>query len=496
MPLQYLFVRIGNVLTLNANVFITVIISFCRNDLLHHTMEYISEKSGEKRRLEEEDECLLGKKMKARTEDMDDGRNTENKTTNREDVILLDEIKTESSNDLTVDHTDLRNTEWHAVEKSRHLLRRDIMEWLNTFPEVTCKNLVLCMRCLVNVRNRYKSIDTIWHDEVICLRDVQRKITSAVEHLQAMNEQQQKYYFAQTLRDILQPYRKIQKILFPNIRMVTANIYRACHHPMGPLCMSSIRQLPDNLKAKLKEDLDLMDGFDSKLRQIQESLEASVQLQAENNLDYLCLLCVLVPNLFGFSLNGWLFQHNLSRGDLEMMIEMLESHMANLGVMELEKEKQAYVVNLALCSTTERERTIQFVINMMNKNICSELREACEHKTEDQGIYSNILQSTVDNLLQEKQHHDLTMLPLMQSIKCQLNFLRYPKKAEPTVDDGTAVQLDGQVSILMQVLDMQKYYPQKLKCDQVTMLSAEVQDNVINGSDNQNDVIRKPNCCL
>ena len=85
---------------------------------------------------------------------------------------------------------------------------------------------------------------------------------------------------------------------------------------------------------------------------------------------------------------------------------------------------------------------------------------------------------------------------LMQSIKCQLNFLRYPKKAEPTVDDGTAVQLDGQVSILMQVLDMQKYYPQKLKCDQVTMLSAEVQDNVINESDNQNDVIRKPNCCL
>ena len=274
-------------------------------------MENISEKSGEKRRVEEEDECLLGKKMKARTEDMDDGRNTENKTTNREDVILLDEIKTESSRDLTVDHTDLRNTEWHAVEKSRHLLRRDIMEWLNTFPEVTCKNLVLCMRCLVNLRNRYKSIDTIWHDEVIFLRDVQRKITSAVEHLQAMNEQQQKYYFAQTLRDILQSYRKIQKILFPNIRMVTANIYRACHHPMRPLCMSSSRQLPDNLKAKLKEDLDLMDGFDSKLRQIQESLEASVQLQAENNLDYLCLLCVLVLNLFGFSLNGWLFQHNL-----------------------------------------------------------------------------------------------------------------------------------------------------------------------------------------
>ena len=138
--------------------------------------------------------------------------------------------------------------------------------------------------------------------------------------------------------------------------MVTTSIYRACHNPISPLCMNSIRQLPGKLSEKLEQNLHLMDGSDSKLRQIQESLEASVQLQAESNLDYMCLLCIVVLNLFRFSLNGWLFEHDLSRSDVEILIKMLESHMVNLETVELEEEKQAYVLNLSLCSAVEREQ--------------------------------------------------------------------------------------------------------------------------------------------
>ena len=130
---------------------------------------------------------------------------------------------------------------------------------------------------------------------------------------------------------------------------------------------------------------------------------------------------------------------------------------------------------------------------MMNENMSSELREACKHRSEEGRIHAKILQSTVDDLLKGKGD-DFKLLSLMQSIRCQLHFLRYPKKAEPTEVDGTVVQLDGRVSALMQVLDMEKYYPQKFKYNYVTMLRADIQNDIINSeSDNQNDVNKKPN---
>ena len=466
-------------------------------------MENVSKQSTEKRRLEEA-ESLLGKKIKHETEDVVEVMSTaETEIYTLEDIVESDDIKTEIVDDIIT--LDLRNTNKQAVEKSRILLRRDVMEWLNSFLHVQSKNVIACVEALLRLRIKYRGSNRMWYDEVICLREVQRKITSAVDHLHSMNEQQQKCHIAQTLREILQPYKEIKKIDFPNIRLVTTNIYRACHNPaMSPFPIRSIRQLPDKLSTKLQQDLQVSEEYNSKMRTIQESLETTVQLHAENNLDYQCLLCIVVLRLFGFSLNGWLFEHELSKNNLEMITKMLESHMEHLETTENEKQKQAYVMNLALYSTGEREKTIQFLISMMNENMCNELREASKHRNENNRMDTKLLQSTVDTLLQDKQH-ELNLPSLMESMKSQLHFLGYQKKAKPTVGDQVVIELDGCTRERMNLLGMEKYYPQKLKYSDITMLRVEAlqdgselrndgQEDV--GGNIQDDVIKKPTSLL
>ena len=217
------------------------------------------------------------------------------------------------------------------------------------------------------------------------------------------------------------------------------------------------------------------DGELETRRKIQESSESTLLVHSRGKADYHFLVCVGVLRLFCFKLDRWLFEYDLSLKDLDTMARMLETTMKILDMLGDQHQQQAFVLNLALCSTQERNITVDFVLDRMKENLCAKLKEACVpqgNKRKDEERSQNV----ICRMLPEEQPKP-DFWYLMYSIKGQLHFLKQQNKVK-TMSEETMDKLHAPLEGLLELLDMTKYYPQKLKYEDVIMLRTDDFDDV------------------
>ena len=141
-------------------------------------------------------------------------------------------------------------------------------------------------------------------------------------------------------------------------------------------------------------------------------------------------------------------------------------------------QQQAFVLNLAFCSIQERSKTVEFMFAKMRENLCPELK-ACIPRG-NTGMDVEQIQSVIYRHLPDEQRRP-DLWYLMYSIKGQLNFLKEQYKMK-IASEETIDRLHAPLEELLELLGMKKYYPQKLRYEDVTMLR----------TDDYNDVNRKP----
>ena len=432
--------------------------------------EKSSEQSGEKRKLEIEQP--LDKKIKVEMEDSAESDTTiELNTDIQEDLLSEDAIKTEYWDDVIADISS--DTE-KSPENQRYDLRADVSKWLDKYAVLERQSVLSSMQDLEGLETKYCLPDEIWLVEVIGLREVQRSITWAAENFRHIANEQQKLALAETLQSILQPQSCISELQFPNNRYVLMSIQidRQLSNA-APLGIKSIRQLPGNLHKMLKHATD----EDAELytrRKIQESMESTLLVHSHGKADYHFLVCVGVLRLFCISLDTWFFQYDLSLKDLDTMARMLETTMKILDMLGDQHQQQAFILNLALYSSRERNTTVDFVLDKMKENLCAELEEVCAPQANNVNVKR--IQNVICTMLPEEQRKP-DLWYLMYSIKGQLHFLKQQNKVK-TSSEETIDRLSSPMGELLELLGMTKYYPQKLKYEDVMMLRTDDFDGV------------------
>ena len=119
-----------------------------------------------------------------------------------------------------------------ASEELRLELRKDLGLWIEKFTLISRQNTELCLEELITLKKRYKDIDELWKEEVIYLREVQRRIMSMSKVLKDSTEKKQREDIVTSLKIILdwtqiQTPIQIQTIHFPKIRFVAEIIREA-----------------------------------------------------------------------------------------------------------------------------------------------------------------------------------------------------------------------------------------------------------------------------
>ena len=118
------------------------------------------------------------------------------------------------------------------------------------------------------------------------------------------------------------------------------------------------------------------------------------------------------------------------------------------------------------------------MIDRMPGGMCNELKEACKIIEGHKGrINLEKLQEAVDTVLQNCPG-GFAINTLTYSLMNQLRYLHTDEKVERIQDNINQHNPTKEVEKLLEALDMRKYYPQKLKYEDVIMLSTRVTDNV------------------
>ena len=237
--------------------------------------------------------------------------------------------------------------------------------------------------------------------------------------------------------------------------------------------MRNIRFLPTFLKKAMKSISMEEDKINQDISDVQETLEATIEAQSESPENvYHYLVCTGVLRLFGMDLDNFVFGYNLSNIDLNSMSKMLEVHLKCFDSMQNESKQQAYVLNLALCNTRDQRGALLHVLNKLPAGLCEELIEAGRNVEE---ILTNLrkLEEQTEHLLNDG-NIKLRRSSLVLSIKSQLHHLHQHERLKMSAaGDATAGELSPEVEGLMNMLDMKKYYPQKIKYDDVIKLTSE-----------------------
>ena len=403
-------------------------------------MEDTQGKQGDKRR-QEEAEPTLGKKIK----------------TEPAEQVIGEYTMMEQSGEIEVlgNYTRTDNVSF----------RQKIRIWLDKYMIIDQQNLKSCLKDLVGLRS---VSDKIWLREVLYLRDVQKRMNWIVKHLKTVTNQETRNELAGMLRQIFHPVDKVSINMVPNVRAITEFIciQKATKEPFA---MRNIKQLP----GIMNERMDQMSNLESNIRVIQMRLETTVKVQAKNRDNvYEYLVCVGVLKLFGFSLNGFLFQYHLSKNDMFNIVQMLDAHLKIFGSLHNKVQRQAYVLNLTFCCAQERERSLQYTISKFPEELCPELKDVRTFK--QTSIATRHLRKTVHNLLYDS--HLQTKLDLMSvsySLIDQLHFLEDYESTPEQSPETTEGSLRKSVERWLNNLSMEKYYPQKLTYEDVIRLTPD-----------------------
>ena len=343
-------------------------------------------------------------------------------------------------------------------------LRKDVQKWLELHQSFGRDDVCLAVKELIDLRQKYNVPPLLWQKEVISLRDVQERLNWIMEYMKITPDEKQRKELLGSFREILGSCPNTETAKYPEIRKVTEMIKLLEGTSLFlPLEIEDIADLPEILTTELKRigNKDFLN-----LISLQGSLEASLRLMARAGMKtYEYLVCISVLQLFGFDLLDCVLEQYLSKNDFKNITDILVDQLRNLHDMRSKCERQAYVLNLALCKVQQGE-TVQHLIELMPGGLCTEL----------QAMDLESLKAAVDGVLSEKTPW-FELETLLHSFKQQFHFVDRSTKCTDRYDAEEA-DIDKAVVRILKALGLKRYYPQKLKYEDVIMLTSSIHDDI------------------
>ena len=345
-------------------------------------------------------------------------------------------------------------------------LRQTVDRFFEQYMKVTVLNAESCLTDLAKLQSMGNGS---WRKHVLSLREVQKRITWVVQAMRDVSNRKKRETVSAALRKMLYPEHEITPSMFPNIREVTERI-SSKSYTVDPCKLKKIGHLPDMLQESLNSIPDKAEQLSSYLRYAQWRLEATIRAysQGVDNI-YHYLVCVGVLRLFGFKVNGFFFEHDLCKNDFENVVEMLERHLDTFDSLHGKMQHQAYVVSLVLCCPQDRKNFVQFVLDKLPEELCPELRDIS-------GIndFKQIQNKIAKLLPNDKEHLKVNWKSLLLCLKNQLRFVcEFDEKIGPE-PRGIGERLSDPVENVLGLLNMKRYYPQKLTYEDVIKLASDV----------------------
>ena len=172
-----------------------------------------------------------------------------------------------------------------------------------------------------------------------------------------------------------------------------------------------------------------------------------------------------------------MFEYKLTNCDLDKLSKMLEAHLKNMESMQNDTQKQAYILNLTLCCVGRRSSAIQYVAERLSTALDEQFREACQTVCEKADVTD--LQSIINNYLRNVDTK-LMAKSLLYNIKSQLRLLYQQQRLlkDSGAADFAGEKVTSSVEMLLDNLDMKKYYAQGLRYEDVIKLKSDVFDSV------------------
>ena len=343
------------------------------------------------------------------------------------------------------------------------------------------ENVVSVANDLHEIRKTYYQQDKHWQDEVLYSPEVQEVLTYMVERIPS-ESLRSRDLLKFSLRSILQPYVDILRLSFLNIE----HIINCIEDPeaeiiLGNFKVEKVEELIEVLREEL-ENVDKENTSPNDLSRIQKKLELLVKYWSErfyNNLPYLLVVTLLTS--FGFSVAGFHFMYNfVSLSEIEnLLIRIIETHIMYAEIKGKLKQ-QAYIVNLALNSPQyQRQKTLHYVFSSLGRSLCEEINNAFEkaRRTSETYDLERLVESIV-SLLSGEQFDSM----IIRALETQLQFLEPETMTtkstvcshHPESDD---LDLKEETAKVLREFGVMKYYPQKLKYQDVTMIAKDRLDN-------------------
>ena len=279
---------------------------------------------------------------------------------------------------------------------------------------------------------------------------------------------------AAALKHILSPMEQIQSEHFQKIRIIIQSLREVEEDKkVNPWELQDLKQLPEILKNGLELVGENPERKNANLDQLQERLGKTIKVVFENPpKQFIYLVSLGVLHLFGFSIDSFVFDHLLTKAEVENMTQLLETHFQNIEDVP-NKVKQAYTLGIGLSCLEEKHTIVHYMLDQMSESLCQELKVFC--RTKDP-VSINKLQVTVYEILQ-KNGIGFSLLSLVSSLKVQMLGCR-GEVIQRSKTEAHDEPINHETKLILEALGLMKYYPQKLTYDDVITLGTDVYHDV------------------
>ena len=163
-----------------------------------------------------------------------------------------------------------------------------------------------------------------------------------------------------------------------------------------PIEIEHLTDLPDIIDKRRKYLILNKDEDDEmKFNGLIDLLESTIwKWHQSSSSSYEFLTCLATMSLFGFSLEELSFNDNLKGKDVEKLSVALRENFSEIKTMNKSKNKQAFVLNIALNNPFERKIVVEYILKHLKDEICPKFTSCITDK------FDLIkLQQTVENAL-------------------------------------------------------------------------------------------------
>ena len=372
------------------------------------------------------------------------------------------------------------------------------------------KEMVDCMKKLANLRSTHIVSTEDWFEEVLYLPIVQEKIITTVDNVSKKKGSMEELLVRTSLRTILQPIKSIKSKHFKNIKEIERFLDdRSDNIHSSPFTIKTIKDIPKHLKAALKEldtlsrspatqdivvecvrDPTQMKHNDPDLEQkvlllnniCQRLVSTIISWEAKHKPDFSYLVCLAVLHLHGFDLTQKSFEYTLEQDDICDIAILLNEFFTKIDAKTDRKQKQAFLLNLALNSSHNKHNTVKYMMDRMPGGVDSELRDCWEKafaNSADDEIELTNLKDAIKKYMGDESSEE-NLFALAQSIKRKLDSVVPKGQTLQTKEQINKVQfnLNESVEELLELLNLKQYYPQKLTYEEVILLTPDILKDV------------------